>query len=677
MKKFFLLIFFAVIFQFIEAVTFSDSNLPIVIINTDKNPSTGLPYEIPDNPKILATMKIVFRPDGSRNYLTDISNPLYLNYDGRISIEKRGSTSQDLEKKPYGLTTLKADGLTNNNVSILGLPKENDWILNSLAFDPSLMRDFLSYELSRNIGNYASRGRYCEVMVNGDYKGLYIFMEKLKIDDDRINITKMTNTDNSGINLTGGYITKCDKTTGGDPIAWYLGNAEFLHESPEPLDITTQQNNYIYNQFLALHNAAIAKNNSLINGIPFLIDIPTFVDFFVLNELSSNVDGYQLSTFFHKERTGKLRAGPIWDFNLTYGNDLFDYGLNRSLSNVWQFNNSDNNGSAFWKNLFNNSTFKCYLSKRWNELIAADKPLNYNSIVKIIGKTDSLIAEAIVREQARWGRVSTHAINITNLKTWIQTRQSWLTTQMGSYSSCASVAVPALVISKINYHPVATLTMPGDSLEFIEITNAGSQSVNLSGVYFRELGMTYQFPANASILAGERKILASNARVFELTYGVKPFGQYYRNLSNDAENLVLADGFGNIIDRVEYSDQAPWPVEADGKGMCLELTNLAADNNNPLNWKASDIVMGVDEIAVENQILVYPLPARNNITVYAGGQLISQIEISDKTGRILLVENQVNSNEKVIRINQLTPDVYLLKATLEDGKFIIKKILVN
>jgi hypothetical protein len=248
---------------------------------------------------------------------------------------------------------------------------------------------------------------------------------------------------------------------------------------------------------------------------------------------------------------------------------------------------------------------------------------------------------------------------------------------MGSYSSCASVAVPALVISKINYHPVATLTMPGDSLEFIEITNAGSQSVNLSGVYFRELGMTYQFPANASILAGERKILASNARVFELTYGVKPFGQYYRNLSNDAENLVLADGFGNIIDRVEYSDQAPWPVEADGKGMCLELTNLAADNNNPLNWKASDIVMGVDEIAVENQILVYPLPARNNITVYAGGQLISQIEISDKTGRILLVENQVNSNEKVIRINQLTPDVYLLKATLEDGKFIIKKILVN
>ena len=92
---------------------------------------------------------------------------------------------------------MKNDNVTNNNVEILGMPSENDWILNSFAFDPSLMRDALSYNLSRNIGNYSTRLVYCELMVNGDYKGLYIFMEKIKIDGDRLDMVKLTTSDNS------------------------------------------------------------------------------------------------------------------------------------------------------------------------------------------------------------------------------------------------------------------------------------------------------------------------------------------------------------------------------------------------------------------------------------------------------------------------------------------------
>ena len=98
----------------------TDSNLPIVVINTDGG------VTIPDEPKVLATMKIIWHQDGSRNYLTDVNNPEFLNYDGRIGIEIRGSSSQMLQKKSYGLETLQADDVTNNNVSILGMPKEND-----------------------------------------------------------------------------------------------------------------------------------------------------------------------------------------------------------------------------------------------------------------------------------------------------------------------------------------------------------------------------------------------------------------------------------------------------------------------------------------------------------------------------------------------------------------------
>ena len=86
----------------IFAQSFTDSNLPIVIINTDG----GVP--IPDEPKVLATMKIIWHQDGSRNYLSDINNPEFLNYDGRIGIERRGTSSQMPNKKPYGLTTYMA-----------------------------------------------------------------------------------------------------------------------------------------------------------------------------------------------------------------------------------------------------------------------------------------------------------------------------------------------------------------------------------------------------------------------------------------------------------------------------------------------------------------------------------------------------------------------------------------
>ena len=95
--------------------TFTDSNLPIVIINTDGGAN------IPDPPGILASMKIIFRGDGLRNYPTGQDTTGYLNYNGRINIEVRGSSSQTLPKKQYGLTTNKMDNVTKVNVSLLGI----------------------------------------------------------------------------------------------------------------------------------------------------------------------------------------------------------------------------------------------------------------------------------------------------------------------------------------------------------------------------------------------------------------------------------------------------------------------------------------------------------------------------------------------------------------------------
>lgn len=666
-----------VLLAFLALKTFAltDSNLPIVIITTDNNPSTGKPYEIPDDPKVLASMKIIYHPDGTRNYVSDQNTAVFLNYNGRIGIELRGSSSQALPKKPYGLTTLKSDNITNNNVSILGMPKENDWILNSLAFDPSLIRDFLSYELYKNIGYYSPREMYCEVIVNGDYKGLYIFMEKLKVDTDRINVLKLTTTDNSNPNVTGGYVTKCDKTTGNDPVAWTMSSVNFIHESPDPEVVTAQQTSYIRSQFTALQNVMTAQNSSIINGYPSIIDVPTFVDFMLMNELASNPDGYTYSTYFHKDRNGKLKAGPIWDFNLTYGNDLFSWGFDRSHTDVWQFNDGDNVGAKFWRDLFANPTFLCYFSKRWKELTASSQPLNYTVISNRIDQLVSLVSEAAVREQAKWGTVGNQATQISAIKTWLQNRIIWLNARLSNTQACSSVSLPALVISKIHYNPTMSGANVSDSLEFIEITNNSNITVNLTGVYFRELGITYQFPVNSSLGANQKLYLTSNSKVFELFYGLKSFGQFTRTLSNKSQKLVLADAFGNIIDKVEYSDSSPWPIEADGSGAFLELINLNYDNSNAANWIGSNKVLGINDIRIENNIKIFPTQAHASINIFSNNLSIESYKITDILGKVVIDEISSDSQNKTIKIEKLSPNIYFVILYFDNGKSAVRKFV--
>jgi len=655
------------------AQTFTSSNLPIVIINTDINPNTGQPTPIPDEPKVPATMKIIYRPDGSRNYVSDQNNPSYLNYNGRIGIETRGSTSQLLPKKPYGLTTRLADDQTNNNVSILGMPSENDWILNALAYDPSLIRDFISYKLYENMGNYATKGRYVEVLVNGDYKGLYIFMEKIKIDTDRLNLVKLTTADNTEPAVSGGYITKADKTTGGDPVVWtmpcYSGansTVAYIHDQPNPESVTAQQHNYIKAYFLAFQSVMTAQNASIVNGFPSMIDVPSFVDFILLNEYSSNADAYQYSTFFHKDRAGKLRAGPVWDMNLTYGNDLFHWGFNRSHTNVWQFS-YENMGSKFWKDLYNNATFRCYLSRRWNEVSGTGKPLSFAVVNELIDQTVNLISEATVREQQRWGTVGFHAGHINSMKSWIQSRINWLNANLPSFQSCSNPILPQLVISRIHYHPKSAQGFAKDDLEFIEITNNSSQVIDLTGIYIREPGIGYQFPPGATVGPGAKIMLASNAQVFQQFYGFAPFGQYQRYLSNKSYKIVLSDAWGNVIDEVHYFDSAPWPPQADGNGPHLKLIDLSLNNSLPENWIASnEQLVGIATHSSVASIEIFPNPVDNRLFLRSTGS-IALVKILDLSGRVLIKLEGGIISEQAIDLSPLKAQTYVVSVTTTSG----------
>jgi hypothetical protein len=645
----------------ISSQTFTDSNLPIVIITTDNG------AEIPDEPKILGTMKIIQRPNGDRNYVTDANNDEFLDYSGTIGIETRGSSSQILPKKPYGIDTLEDDGIEDNSVKLLGMAKENDWILNSFAFDDSMMRDYISYEMTRKMGQYAANLRYCEVVLNGEYIGLYALSEKIKRDGDRVDIAKLKDDENSFPQITGGYLMQTDRPSDEDPNAWHNNGAGYIHEKPNSADITTAQSAYIETVFRALDDNA--TNADITNGYPAIIDVPSFIDYMLIAEITSNVDAYALSTYYHKDRGGKLRAGPVWDYNLTYGNDLFDTFseyYDRSHTDVWQFRYS-NVGAYFWGDLFDNPTFKCYASKRFNEVTNTGAPLNYEAISDLMDTTVALISEALVRENEKWNTIEDFSGEITAMKSWIQERIEWMTNNLGPFSGCNAVAVPSLVFTKINYNPQETTAFPeSDASEFIEIQNTGNTSINLTGIHLSKLGIAYQFPKNETLMAGQSLILASNSAIFKERYGIDAFDNFSRDLSNSSQNLTLSDAFGNVIDQVTYTDDAPWPETADGDGFYLELTDVNSDNALASNWIANSneslSVSGFNSSAID--FAVYPNPAKENVTVNAK-QTIQEILIFNPLGQeIKNVNVNVNLKSAEINISRLNNGIYYLKLRL-------------
>ena len=282
-------------------------------------------------------------------------------YEGIIGIEIRGESSQFFDKKSYGFETWDAQ-YNDIDVALIGFPEEEDWILYGPFSDKSLIRNKLIYELSNQMGRYATKTEFVELTINYEYKGLYIFMEKLKRDKNRINISKLENGDIDEESISGGYIIKIDKSDMEDgSYSDYnsfqskfdvFGNENgdirinFNYEYPKPGEIHANQKNYIKNYFYEFESSLASENFKDPNdGFRKYIDEDSFIDFFILNELSNNVDGYRLSTYLQKDRNEKLVIGPVWDFNLSFGNADYCGG---ERYDVWCFKFNERCLGDYW-----------------------------------------------------------------------------------------------------------------------------------------------------------------------------------------------------------------------------------------------------------------------------------------------------------------------------------------
>ena len=310
---------------FVLAQNFDSSNLPIIFINT-------LGGQIVDDPKVKAKMDIIYNGPGKVNNMTD--KPYH--YSGFIGIEYRGSSSQMFPKKSLGIE-LWDDKNNSKDASLFGMPEESDWILFASYNEKSLMHNVLTMKLAREMGIYASRTQYVEVFINNQYMGVYVFMEKIKRAKGRVDISKLKEDDLKGDDITGGYIIKVDKTTGTTLGGWTsqyqnnnVGNNRTYYQYEAPKTITSQQKSYISNYFITAETALQGNNfRDKENGYRKYFDTQSFIKLFLTNEIAKNVDGYRISTYFYKDKDskgGKIKAGPPWDYDLTYGNGNYCEG---------------------------------------------------------------------------------------------------------------------------------------------------------------------------------------------------------------------------------------------------------------------------------------------------------------------------------------------------------------
>lgn len=397
------------------------SELPIIHIRTN-----GM--EIEDEPKVLVDMGIIDSSPAVNNV-----NDSWNHYNGKVGIELRGNSTFDLPKKSFGLE-LRTAANADTSIALLGMPEEEDWILHSSGFDHSFLRNVLAFHLWRKMGHYASRHRFVELVIDNQYQGLYIFMERAKRDKNRLDISKLNPDENSGDDLTGGYILRMDWHEGAGFYSNYktLGGTELFLQYfyPKAANITIQQKHYIASY---IDTFEVALNNNYVHPVTQksytdYADLESFVDLFILNEYSKSVDAYKLSSFIHKDKDsqgGKLKTGPVWDFDLAFYNA--DYCGGNDIDGWLFLQESEGCDDVFnmptWWHLMNcDSTFTSMVRSRWNSY--RQSFLHPDSMEAFLDATLSGIQSAINRNKQQWD----YALkpDIEDLKYFLRERGNWL-----------------------------------------------------------------------------------------------------------------------------------------------------------------------------------------------------------------------------------------------------------
>ncbi len=406
----------------------------------------------------------------------------------RGAIRTRGETSNSFPKKPLRFEFWNEDD-DDRDLALLGMPANSDWVMNArYNFDRTLVHNAWIYELSNQLGQYAPRTRFVELYLNDDddgeiteddYQGIYTVVEKIERGSGRLEVESMAVEATEEPAIGGGYIFRHDKT---DPNTWdFTGGGvsmQMIYPPEEERNDRQHQRDWIVNHLNEMRDT-IRNGSDPETGYPSVIDETAWIDHQLLNLLTLNVDALRLSAYFHKNREGKVIAGPVWDFDRSAGG-ASDSRIGQALT--WRgaggdegthFFSNVGSGAAsgtpvWWHDLFQNPDFHTAWADRWHDL--RQDEMSDENIANIIGGMGAELAESSERNFDQWPGASPrsagqltysdiggHAGEIQHMIGWLQARAAWITEEIITVPTFDADAV-------VSDSPVAVEIKAGGSL---------------------------------------------------------------------------------------------------------------------------------------------------------------------------------------------------------------------
>jgi hypothetical protein len=408
------------------AIQSHSSNLPLILLDTYGT-------SIAQDTRTRGTVTILKPADGRTRL------PGEIDVHTRATFEIRGSSSSGFPKQSMGLE-LRHDDDSDRPMSVLGLPADSDWVLYAPYTDKTLIRDVIAYELSRQIGRYAPRTRLVELYYNktgsldpADYRGVYVVVEKIKGGVDRVDIAGLEPTDSSPFDLSGGFILKKDRLDNNDwPITTVRGQQLGI-EWPRARELGAVQTTAIRNSMNQFETALYGTQfKDPVRGYAAHADPDAFIDHWWMVETMKNIDGYRLSTFMHRDKGGRLKMGPIWDYNLSLGNADYADGWK---TNGWYWPLIGTSDYPWYPKLFQDPEFTQRHADRWASL--RQGPFATSNVLAVIEGLTNQLMEAQQRNFVRWPTLGqyvwpnwfigkTYEEEVGFLKRWVMGRLAWI-----------------------------------------------------------------------------------------------------------------------------------------------------------------------------------------------------------------------------------------------------------
>jgi hypothetical protein len=307
----------------------------------------------------------------------------------RAAFHLRGQSSSGFPQKPDKIE-LRDNADADAKYSIGGMPADADWAIIPPYYDRSLLRNPFTYEVGREMGLNAPHTVFMETYLNfkpqaatdTDYQGIYWFSETIKINNHRLDLKKLDEMDSAEPQISGGYIFKfdqqatdmtsplptCKATTG--VTCWTFCEIT----DPVPLPVPTEQLNWLTQYLQSFHNTLFTTP---LGNYSQYIDVPSFVDYLIVNELTRNSDAYNRSAYFNKDKDALLRGGPLWDYNFALGVGTTVTASPAPLDATdggWQFQGATpgslprRNTSGWYPKLMADPAFLAQVKTRWKSL---------------------------------------------------------------------------------------------------------------------------------------------------------------------------------------------------------------------------------------------------------------------------------------------------------------------